>query len=83
MSVEWIQPALPLGLVVDAAALHGSVDIVLADGTHHYWSTHCRHGRHDACKSTELAPGVPRAAAQCKTCAAPCLCRCHEVGAAA
>jgi hypothetical protein len=54
------------------------VDVVLPDGSHLYWSTHCRHGRHDACAATELAPGVPRQPSQCKTCAAPCICSCHE-----
>lgn len=53
------------------------VDVVYVNGTHRYWSTHCRHDRHDACKADELAPGVPRHAAQCKTCAAPCICHCH------
>lgn len=56
-------------------------DVLLADGTHRYWSTHCRHARtaeeHAACSATELAPGVPRKPAQCKTCAAPCICSCH------
>lgn len=57
------------------------VDVVFADGSHRYWSTHCRHDRHDACAATELAPGVPRQPSQCKTCAAPCLCPCHTKGA--
>jgi hypothetical protein len=55
-----------------------AVDVVLPDGSHLYWSTHCRHGRHDACAATELAPGVPRQPSQCKTCAAPCICSCHR-----
>lgn len=55
-------------------------DVIFADGKHRYWSTHCRHGRHDACAATELAPGVPRRPAQCKTCTAPCLCHCHKEG---
>ncbi len=54
------------------------VDIVLPDGTHIYWSTHCRHGRHDDCAAEEIAPGVPRRPAQCKTCAAPCVCPCDH-----
>lgn len=53
------------------------VDLILPDGTHIYWSTHCRHGNCEACSATELAPGVPRRPAQCKTCAAPCVCGCH------
>lgn len=55
------------------------VDIV-GDKGHWYWSTHCRHDNHDACAATELAPGVPRRPAQCKTCAAPCVCHCHRAG---
>jgi hypothetical protein len=60
---------------------------IAPDGiTHTYWSTHCRHAialsrpdLHDRCKATELAPGVPRRPAQCKTeeCRAPCICPCH------
>lgn len=45
--------------------------------THVYYSTHCRHKRHKACAATELAPGIARRPAQCKTCAAPCICWCH------
>lgn len=52
-------------------------DFVYADGSHTYWSTHCRHNNHDACNATSLAPGVPRRPAQCKTCGAPCICDCH------
>jgi len=54
-------------------------DIVYADGTHYYWSTHCRHDNHEACDATELAPGVPRKPAQCKGCQAPCVCTCHAM----
>lgn len=53
-------------------------DVVLASGVHEYWSTHCRHGNHAACKATELAPGVSRKPAQCKTCSAACTCSCHR-----
>lgn len=55
------------------------VDAVLPDGTHRYYSTHCRHGRHDACDATTLNDG-PRQPGQCKTCAAPCRCRHHNQG---
>lgn len=51
------------------------VDAVLPDGTHLYWSTHCRHGRHDDCSATVIHRGggeVSKRPAQCKTCAAPC-----------
>lgn len=69
------------------------VDAVMPDGTHHYWSTHCRHDNHDACSATsmvrnrvtrgpsEAAPRpveVLKTPAQCKTCAAPCVCPCHK-----
>lgn len=54
------------------------VDLVRDDGEHTYWSTHCRHGQHEACSADEIAPGVPRRPAQCKTCAAPCVCTCHQ-----
>lgn len=59
------------------------VDYFTPDGRHVYWSTHCRHATdedpsgHDACKATQLAPGVPRSPAQCKTCGSPCVCDCH------
>jgi hypothetical protein len=54
------------------------LDVVMADGQHLYWSTHCRHERHEKCNATELAPGVPRVPAECKTCSAPCICKCHD-----
>jgi len=66
-------------------------DIIGADGHHWYWSTHCRHAPwprrksdeddrdgHDACQAIELAPGVTRRPAQCKTCGARCICPCHQ-----
>lgn len=53
------------------------VDIIFSDGTHWYWSTHCRHDDHDKCNATQFAPGVPRNPSQCKGCAAPCRCECH------
>lgn len=72
---------------------NAKVDVILPDGTHRYWSTHCRHGNHSDCAATEIAgtttrfagssghwPGtrMERKPAQCKTCAAPCLCHCHQ-----
>lgn len=56
------------------------LDVILPDGRHVYWSTYCRHATpegHRACRAIELAPGVARRPAQCKTCAAPCVCPCH------
>ncbi len=67
--------------------------------THTYWSTHCRHGNHEACSADAMLGDVTyesgmagsrlnfgkqvairRKPAQCKTCAAPCRCACHEGG---
>jgi hypothetical protein len=69
----------------------GAIDVVLPDGTHRYYSTHCRHGRHEDCSATFMtgitprsgramprAVGIERKPAQCKTCAAPCMCSCHQ-----
>ncbi len=55
-------------------------DRLLFDGTHEYWSTHCRHGGdgHDKCKATEFPGGGERNPSQCKTCEALCRCKCHE-----
>lgn len=63
-------------LLARLSELGAQVDAVLPGGAHRYWSTHCRHGRHGDCSATELAPGVPRRPAQCKTCASPCMCPC-------
>lgn len=45
-------------------SLDSKPDVVMADGVHRYWSTHCRHGNHDLCKGA------------CKGCAAMCICGC-------
>lgn len=66
----------------------GKVDVIRPDGTHLYWSTHCRHGNHEACAAREMtarnvqdpegwSATIERRPAQCKTCAAPCRCKCH------
>jgi hypothetical protein len=54
-------------------------DILFADGTHRYWSTHCRHGHHNKCAATSFPGGGKRNPSQCKTeeCQAPCRCECH------
>lgn len=74
----------------DRPRLVDRVDVIKADGTHRYWSTHCRHDRHDDCSADELtgldAVGpwqstIKRQPAQCKTCAAPCIGPCHTGGA--
>lgn len=63
------------------------VDVILPDGTHRYWSTHCRHGHHDLCSATAIEGRqagervrLPRKPAQCKDpgCQALCLCSCHK-----
>lgn len=67
--------------------MDSKIDAILPDGTHRYRSTHCRHDRHYDCRATVLIGGNPygagdaaikRKPAQCKTCAAPCICPCHE-----
>lgn len=44
---------------------------------HQYLSTGCLHGEHDYCKAMEGRAGAKRPA-QCKFCAAPCVCPCHK-----
>lgn len=69
----------------------GMADVIMPDGTHRYWSTHCRHDRHEDCSASSMLrdvasdgrfPTVPvsvtREPAQCKTCQAPCICDCHK-----
>jgi hypothetical protein len=67
-------------------SVHSFADLLFRDGTHRYWSTHCRHGNHHLCSATFIAgqrEGQPayidRKPAQCKdpNCQAPCLCSCH------
>lgn len=45
-------------------------------GTHTYLSTGCLHHDHAYCQSAAGRAGAKRPA-ECKTCAAPCICRCH------
>jgi hypothetical protein len=51
---------------------------VLCGSKHRYYSTHCRHGDHEACCSTVLRDDagnvVNRRPASCKGCGAPCSC---------
>lgn len=49
----------------------------LAAAVHVYLSTGCLHGDHDYCQSTKQGSKIP---AECKFCAAPCVCLCHEIG---
>lgn len=44
--------------------MDSKADVVMPDGKHRYWSTHCRHGNHADCKGS------------CKICASPCICSC-------
>lgn len=44
--------------------------------THRYLSTSCLHGEHSYCQSNTGAAGT-KTPAQCKFCAAPCVCDCH------
>jgi hypothetical protein len=46
-------------------------------GVHVYLSTGCWHGDHDYCKSMTGLAGAKRPA-ECKKCAAKCICRCHR-----
>jgi hypothetical protein len=61
-------------------------DVMLPDGTHRYWSTHCRHGNHQLCESnailgrtvvSDLPVAIGRVPARCKGCVSPCICPCH------
>lgn len=56
---------------------HHPDEIVEATGAHVYLSTGCLHGKHGYCQSTGEGRKVP---AECKFCAAPCICPCHEIG---
>ncbi len=60
------------------------LDIIFPGGTHRYYSTHCRHGDHEACSATAIEGRqfgeqvrIARRPASCKTCSAPCICDCH------
>lgn len=46
---------------------------------HQYLSTGCFHGDHAYCQSDTGAAGT-KTPAQCKFCAAPCVCTCHRAG---
>lgn len=48
---------------------------------HRYLSTGCRHGEHGYCQSNTGSQGQKKPA-QCKFCAARCVCSCHTPGAA-
>lgn len=86
---------------IDVTETHDAetlIDVIFPDGTHRYWSTHCRHAgpspddpRHADCSADRLAGDtlrdgralprtveIQRKPAQCKTCAAPCICPCHK-----
>jgi hypothetical protein len=46
-------------------------------GGHTYLSTGCLHDDHGYCQSAAGKAGAKRPA-ECKTCGAPCICRCHK-----
>lgn len=48
---------------------------------HVYLSTGCLHGRHDYCQESVKEDGGTKAPAECKFCAAPCICDCHQQAA--
>lgn len=73
------------------APLDAKTDVIHPDGTHRYWSTHCRHGNHALCSASRMLGmeadttsnhlvAINRRPAQCKepSCAAPCVCPCHQ-----
>lgn len=45
--------------------------------SHRYLSTGCLHGEHSYCQNSTGAAGA-KVPAQCKFCAAPCTCSCHQ-----
>lgn len=49
----------------------------LATGRHVYLSTGCLHGDCGYCQSLDGRAGAKQPA-QCKTCTARCICRCHR-----
>lgn len=51
--------------------------VVSDEAEHVYLSTGCLHGRHAYCK-WEVGKLGPKRPAQCKFCAAPCVCPCHK-----
>lgn len=57
---------------------HHPDEIVESTGAHVYLSTGCLHGDHDYCQ--RVVGSWHKQPAQCKFCAAPCVCLCHEIG---
>ncbi|MFJ8345075.1 hypothetical protein ACIQ9J_01605 [Streptomyces sp. NPDC094153] len=48
-----------------------------AEAGHVYLSTSCLHGEHGYCSNVDGIAGLKKPA-QCKFCAAPCVCPCHS-----
>lgn len=48
-----------------AGSVDDTSDLMVFDEEHHYLSTACFHGKHNACRET------------CKFCTAECYCICH------
>lgn len=65
---------------VAALAVHLTRLTYRLGSPHIYLSTGCLHGDHDYCKAMTGANGTKRPA-QCKSCGAHCICRCHRTPA--
>jgi hypothetical protein len=75
------QAAAALTAHDEAAGLYTAPAPAATDATGHvYLSTGCLHGHHDYCQNHTGHSGT-KTPAQCKFCAAPCTCHCHQDGA--
>lgn len=50
-----------------------------ATDPHVYLSTSCLHGEHVYCQAAAGQAGTAKKPAQCKFCAAACICECHRL----
>lgn len=50
------------------------------NGEHEYLATSCLHELHEYCAGDVTETGAPKRPSQCKFCAAPCVCACHDGG---
>lgn len=79
VQIEWSDPhanhsitiSPDLRMRLDTTEKHGADEV-----PHVYLSTGCFHGEHHYCQSNTGAAGT-KVPAQCKFCAAPCVCDCH------
>jgi hypothetical protein len=75
------QAAAALTAHDEAAGLYTAPAPAATEATGHvYLSTGCLHGHHDYCQNHTGHSGT-KTPAQCKFCAAPCTCHCHQDGA--